>query len=108
MTKPVALLAGVLMMFAVSWGQAAEVKPASIEVKEMHCIHCAQKIAAKLFEIKGVKDVTIDVKKKTLYVTASEGVTLSPLAMWEAVEKAKDKPVLLVCATGTYKEKPKS
>jgi copper chaperone CopZ len=80
----------------------------SIQVKEMHCGGCAQKIAARLYTVRGVKEVRVDVEKKILFVAPQQNAALSPRAMWEAVEKADDVPLQLAGPSGTFTEKPKS
>jgi hypothetical protein len=56
--------------------------------------------------VRGVKEVRVDVEKKTLFVAPQENAVLSPLAMWVAVENAKDFPVRLAGPSGTFTEKP--
>lgn len=100
-----ATVVAVLMMLAGSVS-AAEPAATSITVKDMCCAGCSQKIAARLYTVRGVKEVRADLKTRTLFVTPQQSVTLSPLAMWVAVEKAKDTPLLLKGPSGTFKKKP--
>ena len=100
-------LAIVFLVFA-SQLQAAESKWTKITVKKMHCAGCAKKISARIYAVRGVKEVRMDIKKKTLYVHPQRKAVLSPLAMWEAVEKAKDVPIRITGPSGTFTKKPKS
>ncbi|QGJ72302.1 Copper chaperone [Planctomycetales bacterium 10988] len=89
-------------------GQLTAAEPAwtSITVKEMHCAGCAQKVASRLYTVKGVKEVRVNVEKKTLFVAGQEQATLSPKAMWEAVLKAENEPLRLAGPSGTFTKKP--
>lgn len=100
-----ALIAAALLTFVGSLS-AAEPAWTSIAVKDMCCAGCSQKIAARLYAVRGVKEVRVDMKSKTLFVAPQQSATLSPLAMWIAVEKAKDTPLLLKGPSGTFKKKP--
>ena len=72
------------------------------------CGGCVKKIKAALSEVKGIAEVTGDSKTKRVTITPSPAVDLSPRALWEAIEKAGKKPVLLAGPHGTFKSKPKS
>jgi copper chaperone CopZ len=104
MRAKIIALFGVLALSATS-ALAAEIPPTIITVEKMHCTGCAKKIGAKLYEVSGVIDVKADVNKKTLVIVSKK--KLSPKALWEAVESANDKPVLLDGPNGKFKEKPK-
>lgn len=76
-TKLVALFAVTLtiMMFgAFTFGHAQDKKPAPAGTEEvtfltnLHCANCAKKIQDKLPFEKGVKDMKIDVDKKTVWI----------------------------------------
>ena len=101
-----ALVAAVLLSL-VSNLSAAGPAWTSIAVKEMCCGGCAQKIAARLYAVRGVTEVRVDMDKKTLFIAPQQNAVLSPRAMWEAVEKAKDVPLRLAGPSGTFTEKPK-
>lgn len=101
----IAIAAAVLIV--ANQASAAEPAWSSIQVKEMHCAGCAKKIAARLYAVRGVKEVRVDMDKKTLFVAPQQNATLSPRAMWEAVEKAKDFPIRLAGPSGTFTEKPR-
>lgn len=87
---------------------AADPVPTKITVAGMDCAGCAKKVASKLKEVPGVAVVQTDVKAKTATVVARAQAVLSPRALWEAVEKAGDKPVKLEGPTGTFTKKPQS
>lgn len=91
-----------------STAQAAQSQQTVIEVKDMHCGHCARKIAGKLYAVSGVVEVRTNVKKNLAYVKPGQNKVLSPRALWEAVEKAKFTPVRLAGPNGTFSEKPGS
>jgi copper chaperone CopZ len=102
-----ALVATVVLTLA---SQAPAEEPAwtTITCKEMHCGGCAKKIAARLYVVRGVKEVRVNVGKKTVLIAPLANKTLSPRAMWEAVEKAKDQPVRLAGPSGVFTKKPRS
>jgi len=85
---------------------AADAPQTSIKVTKMCCGGCAKKIAAKLYTVPGVTTVQVDLPSKTVIVTPQANVALSPRAIWEAIEGAKDIPVLLAGPHGTFKQKP--
>ena len=108
-----AAVLALLLVGAAVW--AAELASADskstvskISVSKMHCPVCAKKITAKLKEITGVADAQADVKAGVVSVTPKKGKTLSPRALWEAVEQAKYTPTRLEGPSGTFKSKPKS
>lgn len=72
------------------------------------CAGCVKKIKAVLSEVKGIAEVTGDSKAKRVTIVPAPAVDLSPRALWEAIEKAGKKPVLLAGPQGTFKSKPKS
>jgi copper chaperone CopZ len=78
----------------------------TIQVRDMCCNGCARKIAARLYEVRGVTAVRCDVQKKIVYVTPQRGAVLSPLALWQAVEKAPDQPLRLAGPSGVFTVKP--
>jgi copper chaperone CopZ len=67
----------------------------SLVVQKMHCKGCAQKIAAKLYALPGVKSVTIDVPKRTLHMEAAQNRPLSPWALAAAIEQGEDVPLAI-------------
>lgn len=105
--KLCAILIAVVGLTFVSNLSAAESTRTSITVKKMHCAGCAKKISARLYAVRGVKEVRVDMDKKTLFVVPQKAAVLSPRKMWEAVEKAKDVPIRLAGPNGTFTKKPK-
>ena len=79
----------------------------TITLKVLTCENCAKKVAAKLNEVPGVESVKTDVESKTAIVVPKGSATLSPLQLWEAIEKAGKEPVKLEGPSGTYTSKPK-
>ena len=79
----------------------------SIYVDNMHCKTCAKKIARKLYAVPGVVAVHANVGKNLAVVTPQKKKSLSPKALWEAVQAANFKPVKLISPQGTYRQKPK-
>ena len=79
----------------------------TISVEKMCCAGCAKKIAGQLYEVRGVKAVQCDTKHRAVFVTPSQGIALSPRALWEAVEKGEDRPLQLAGPHGTFTSKPR-
>jgi len=78
-----------------------------IAIEDMECPTCAKKIVAKVNEVTGVAKSEADVKTQKLTVTAKDGASPSPKAMWEAIEKVGFKPTKLEGPGGTFTSKPK-
>ena len=87
---------------------AAEPTNSVISVNGMHCAACSRKISNKLQEVTGVSAATADAKTGLVSITPKAQATLSPKALWEAVEAAGYKPMKIVGPSGTFTEKPKS
>ena len=100
-----ALMAG-LTLTAAGTAQAADPVPTTISIPGLHCGGCAKKVAAKLVTVAGVAKADADMKLKTIKVTPKPGYTPSPKAMWEAVEKADQKPAWMQGPSGTFTSKP--
>ena len=88
---------------ATTINAAASNAKTTITLKVLTCESCAKKVAAKLSEVAGVGDV----KSKTAIVVPKGDATLSPLKLWEAIEKAGKEPVKLEGPSGTFTSKPK-
>jgi copper chaperone CopZ len=86
--------------------QASQLPYTWVFVSDMHCGHCAKKISTKLEAVSGVAKVQCDVKKGFAVLTPKAGASLSPRAVWEAVEQVKFTPVKLQGPSGTYEAKP--
>ncbi len=77
-------------------------------VDEMHCGHCAKKIASKLYAVKGVVKVRTDIKAGLAIITPQKKKKLDPLAIWSAASKSGFPAMKLVGPTGTYVLNPKT
>ncbi len=77
-------------------------------VNEMHCGHCAKKIAGKLYAVKGVVKVRTDIKAGLAIITPQKKKNLDPLAIWTAANKSGFPAMKLVGPTGTYVLNPKT
>jgi copper chaperone CopZ len=74
----------------------------AIYVGDMHCAHCAKKIAGKLYRVKGVVKVKTDLKKNLAIVTPQAKKQVDSKAAWAAVRSAGFKPTKLVGPQGTF------
>ncbi len=74
----------------------------AIYVGDMHCSHCAKKIAGKLYRVKGVVKVRTDVKKNLAIVTPQAKKLVDSKAAWAAVRAAGFKPTKLIGPQGTF------
>lgn len=101
------LFACVVLAVAASASQAAEPAHTEVAVEKMCCKGCAQKIASKLYTVRGVKEVKVNIPKKLVFVIPTQSTTLSPKAVWEAVEAGEDTPIRLACPQGTFTQKPR-
>jgi copper chaperone CopZ len=90
--------------------EAADVTQAVITVDGMHCPACAKKIVRKMLAVPGVADASADAEQALVTVTAKADAprSVSPRALWEAVEKAGYTPTKLVGPWGSFTTKPKS
>jgi copper chaperone CopZ len=80
----------------------------SISIDGLHCAACAKKVEGKLKTVREVATVKIDVKAGIATVTPKVDKSLSPRALWEAIEKAGYTPTQLEGPSGSFIEKPKS
>jgi Cu+-exporting ATPase len=78
----------------------------TVQVSDMHCATCANKIARKIYAVPGVVRVQADLKRHSASITPQKDATPSPRAIWEAVEKAGFKPVKLDAPSGSFTAKP--
>lgn len=81
-------------------------KETTITVTDMHCKHCAKKIAAKLYLVPGVLEVQASVKANKAKIKPQADLAPSPKAMWEAIEAAGFVPVRLSGPAGEFTAKP--
>lgn len=72
-----------------------------IVIDNLHCKGCAQKIAAQLYAIKGVTQVSVDLQQETLIVQTRPDVVLSPWTAMDAVAKTNERPLSLSGRHGT-------
>ena len=77
-------------------------------VKDLHCKHCAKKIASKLYTVKGVVKVRTDLKADVAIVTPQNKKKLDPLTLWSAAKNSGFPAVKLVGPAGTYVLDPKT
>lgn len=78
----------------------------TISVPGMDCGGCAKKLSTALSKVAGVAKVEADIEAKTLKVTPKAQTTVSPKALWEALEKAGKAPNKLEGPGGTFTSKP--
>ena len=71
------------------------------------CGGCIKRITARLTKLADVDKVQCEVKAKTVTVTPKQDKTLSPRALWEALESIGKRPQQLVGPSGTFTSKPK-
>ncbi len=105
------ILAAVSMLSALAPSSAAQTGNATattIAVPDMHCMGCAKKMAAQLYQVPGVAKVQPDVAALRLIVTPRPEQAPSPKGLWEAVEKAGYRPSRLEGPSGIYTAKPQS
>ena len=80
----------------------------AIYFKDLHCKHCAKKVARKLFAVKGVVRVQTDLKTDIAIVTPQSKKKLDPVALWKAGQKAGFPVLKLVGPEGSYEPDPKT
>ena len=88
--------------------QARKSDMTAIFIGDMHCSDCAQRIANKLYTVKGVAKVNANLKTGIAYVTPTKSKKLSPRALWMAVEKAEFTPKKLEGPSGKFTKRPKA
>ena len=79
-----------------------------IYVGDLHCKHCAKRIASKLYTVKGVVKVRTDLKADVAIVTPQNKKKLDPLALWTAAKTSGFPALKLVGPAGTYVPDPKT
>ena len=75
-------------------------------ISDMHCKHCAKKIASKLYTVKGVRSVTTNVDQGLAVIVPSAGQVINPANLWQAVESIKFTPQKIVTPSGVFVKKP--
>ncbi len=93
----------------VSWAatNAKSTTKTTITLKVLSCEGCAKRVREKLTAVSGVSEVKTDLKTKFATIISKRDATLSPKALWEAVEKAGKTPLKLIGPDGTFTSKPK-
>ncbi|QDT53924.1 hypothetical protein Pan44_19500 [Caulifigura coniformis] len=85
---------------------AGEPQPTIVTVKKL-CPTCGKKIVQKLSQMPQVAEATMSVEERTLRVRCAPGGSVSPRAVWEAVESGGEQPVKIQCPAGTFTSKPR-
>jgi hypothetical protein len=75
--------------------------------KNMCCAHESVPAIKEMSKVPGVGRVVADHKTRSLTIIPKKDTMPSPLAIWEAAERAKLEPTRLTTAQGVYKSKPK-
>ena len=111
MRKQIRWSTAVAALAVLALGGALRAAPpvvTTITIPDMHCQGCAKKVAAQLYQVRGVAAVQANVQAKTITVNPQGQAILSPRALWEAVEKADKQPTRLEGPNGTFTAKPQS
>ena len=77
-------------------------------VDDLHCGHCAKKIASKLYTVQGVVKVRTDLKADIVIVTPQAKKKLDPLALWKAAKGSGFPAIKLEGPSGKYVADPKT
>lgn len=89
---------------AESDDQAAELKKMGgtqrVVIDNLHCQGCARKIASRLYTIKGVTKVEVDMAHETLTVRTHAKAEISPWQTAAAVAQAGERPIAVTGAFG--------
>jgi Cu+-exporting ATPase len=94
------------MLVSVSAAQPPQATTTKISLAKLDCTGCLKKITGQLTQVAGVDSVQGDLPTATLRVTHKPGMSPSPKALWEAVEKAKHVPTRLEGPSGTFTARP--
>jgi Cu+-exporting ATPase len=104
-----------LLFLALSLGFVEATRAASpkavvttITIDGEMCGNCLKKLKKEIEVVSGVASVDGNVEKKTVTVQSKPRVSVSPKALWEAVEKAGKKPAQLSGPSGSFTSKPKT
>jgi len=103
-----ALVALTLTLSVSGTAQATQPVWTSIEIKDLHCKSCANKVASKLYALKNVDKVGANVEKNMAYVLPKGQAKLSPRALWAAVVESGFTPVRLSGPSGVFTKQPGS
>lgn len=99
-----ALAIGVIALNSGAAIAAPRVTAAQVEIVDeaMCCAGCARKVSGQLYATRGVKEVGVDMKSRTLTVSLPEPTPAMLGQLWHAVEKGEGTPTKLVTAEATY------
>ncbi|MHB8861912.1 MAG: heavy-metal-associated domain-containing protein [Pirellulaceae bacterium] len=105
----VCVLAAVLVLNSARAMQAQQprVVPTVVTIEGEVCGGCVKKVKAALADMRGIAKIEGDPKAKTITIVPAAQVSLSPRAVWEAIEKAGKNPVKLAGPHGTFTAKPR-
>jgi len=78
-----------------------------LATKNMCCAHESVPAIKELSKVPGVARVVADHNTRSLTIIPKQNALPSPLAIWEAAERAKLEPTRLSTAQGVYNAKPK-
>lgn len=85
---------------------AAQPQPAIRQVQivdeAMCCAGCARKVSGQLYATRGVREVGVDMKSRTLTVSLPEPTPAMLGQLWHAVENGNGTPTKLVTTEATY------
>jgi copper chaperone CopZ len=95
-----------VLLVQVLWANPP--RSSRIIVPDMDCPSCAKGVVTKLSQVPGVAKAELNLKDAAVTVTPKEGKSLSPRALWEAVEQAGFRPSRLEGPDGVFTTKPRS
>ena len=77
-----------------------------VYVTDLHCKHCAKRLARKLFAVPGVTKVRANVKQDMAIVMPEKDKVICPLKLWQAAEAAKFKVAKIETPEEVFTKKP--
>ena len=106
------LLAGVVALVLYCGSTCVAQQPQNpnsvvLATKNMCCAHESVPAIKELSKVPGVARVVADHNTRSLTIIPKQNALPSPLAIWEAAERAKLEPTRLSTAQGVYNAKPK-
>ncbi|QDS97551.1 cation transporter [Adhaeretor mobilis] len=78
------------------------IRQVQIVDEAMCCAGCARNVSSQLYTMRGVKEVGVDLKSRTLTVSLPAPSPAVLGQLWHAVEQGKGTPTKLVTAEATY------
>ena len=103
-----ALFAAALAGVDASRGAEPTTDATVVTIQGEMCGGCVKKMQGALEKLPGIARVDGDVAKKTITIVPAPQTTLSPKAIWEALESVDKKPSKLVGPAGEFVAKPNS